>query len=64
MADLSELVDRFCPSTLGWGIGCDPVRVLRFHRLELLELLVKFNIADDRVIEHMVAVVVEVNLGF
>ena len=64
MLHLFELVQWSRPRTLGRGIGGDPVGVLGLQGLELIEQPVVFQVADNRRIQDVIAVIVQMYLLF
>ncbi len=64
VADLLEFFRRHRPGALGGRIGRDPVRVVGFDLAQFDQQPVIFRVADDGSIQHMIAVVVEVDLLF
>ncbi len=63
VAYLAERGQGFAPNALGGRVGGYQVRVFGFKRLELVEQAVVFGIGHAWLIEHVVAVVVLVELG-
>jgi len=59
---LHKFIQRQRPGALGGRIGRDPLRVGGFDLAQLGQKLVELGVADQRIIQHMVAVVVEVDL--
>ena len=64
VADLLEFFRRDRPGALGGRIGRDPVRVVRLDLAQFDQQPVIFRVADDGIIQDMIAVVVEVELLF
>ena len=62
MAHLLELFRRFCPGALAGAVGSDPVRVVRLDLAQFNHQFVELEIADERRVQYVVAVVVEVDL--
>ncbi len=60
--DFVEAFDRGSANPLGGGIGGDPGGVGGFEGAEFVQQLVVFVIADDRIIQNVIAVIVVVNL--
>lgn len=63
MAHLAKGGQGSAADALGGRVGCDKVRVLGFKRLQLVEQAVVFGIRHAGLVEHVVAVVVLVELG-
>lgn len=64
MADLGETVGGRGPGAQRWRVGCDPVRVLGFDLLELVQQPVEFQVADHGCIQHVIPVIMEMDLLF
>ena len=64
MADFLEPVSRFGSRALRRRIGPDPIGVFSLNFFQLIHQLVVFRIADDRRIEHMIPIIVLVDLSF
>ena len=63
MADRFELLERPRAHPLRRRVGARQLRVLGLERLEATEEVVVFGVRDDRVVEHVVAVVVVLELA-
>jgi hypothetical protein len=59
---LSDLAARSAADALGRRRGRHELRVLGLERAQLAKERVEPSVADDRIIEHVVAVVVSVDL--
>ena len=64
MADFDETVSRLGARALCRGVWCDQFGMIRFDLLELIQQFVEFQIADDRRVQHMITIVVEIDLLF
>ena len=64
VGDLLEPLLRVCAGPLAGGIRRDPVGMRRLDRFQPLRELVELVIADHRVIQHIIAVVVMADLVF
>jgi hypothetical protein len=64
MLDLDETVGRSSARPQRGRIRCDPVRVLRFDLFELVQQPVELQVADDRRIQDVIAIIVLVDLLF
>src|SRR5215207_8433252 len=64
MPHLSETVSRFGSSTQRWRIGRDPVRVLGFDLLELVQQPVEFQVTDDGCIQDVITIIMLMNFLF
>ena len=54
---------RLAAHALGRRVGRDELRVLLLERAQLAQQRVELGVADDRIVEHVVAVVVRVDLA-
>jgi hypothetical protein len=61
--DLLQLVDGRRADALSRRIGRDEIRILFFERLELAQQPVVFGVGNFRVVEHVVAIVVMLDLS-
>ena len=64
MTHLVEFVQWGCTGTLGGRIWRDPVGMFDFDALKFVEQPVVFGIADERRIQHVITIIVQVNLFF
>ena len=62
MLDLDEPLHWLTADTLGGRVGRHPFRVRCFDGLQLAHQQVVFPIANQRIVEHIVAIVVMANL--
>jgi hypothetical protein len=57
--DLLQAPHRLAADALGWRVGAAQLRVLGLQPAQLVEQRVVLVVPDDRVVENVVAVVVE-----
>lgn len=62
VADLLEFLRYGRPGALGGQIGGDPVRMAGLDLAQFNHQFVKFKVADDGGIQHMIAIIMEVDL--
>jgi len=63
MPNLLKPISRRGTGTLCWRIGGNPIGMVRFDLSKLDQQLVIFQIADDRRVQYMIAMVMVVDLG-
>ena len=62
MADFLKFLRKDCPDALTGRIGRDPIRILSFDLAQLDHQLIILGVADERRVEHVITVIMGVNL--
>ena len=63
VAHLSERRQGRAADSLGWRVTGDQFRVGSFERLELVEQPIVFGVRNARLVQHVIAIVVLIQLG-